>query len=370
VKYQHQCADGGTGATAGDVVNLLCGYNTAGNGAGAAGQVQAEGREAFKERMSGNSLDLRTAMEANIRKHFDIGLNNPDYGVKIVAIRANDATAITEANRNAIATRVARDDGGAYTNSPAGDDWVAGDVTELTFQWQIWSKTSKVGPFTENWNAEDEMTVKDYKNLDGSLAGDILSRLAVGGAAAKGRMRDAALGVLTENQYVMTSGDCGAGGTAANCIGWTLDIPLLSRGTVSGTLGDFELAGGPTPDGDTNLLGLIECTSTTGVFVYGNGVGGGQFDDGCLQEDLQLGTGAGVLQEYRVQYFVRLLNSAFKQVEKKAESLKALSTHSNAIFQAAAKKDILLDKSLEDVGINIVAVYGEGHSTIHFDENT
>jgi len=51
------------------------------------------------------------------------------------------------------------------------------------------------------------------------------------------------------------------------------------------------------------------------------------------------------------------------------ESLKTFSTHSNLNFRAAAKKDLLLDKILKDKGINVVAVYGEGHSAIHFDDN-
>jgi len=347
--YQHTCNDAGAGAN-----NALCGWS------GAQGVTQTNGRSAFLLHLEKSSATLRGLMEANIRKHFDIGENDDDHGINIVSIVANGGVVVAEGDQIAGAT----------------NGWAAADITHLLISWQIWSKTSSEATMDAGFDADDASGTANYRNLDGSLAGDILKRLqnAATGPAAKIALRNAALDVFTaDNTYVMTTDDCNVGVTSAACIDYTLTFPRDNQGTAIAGVAEMVQNGAAMPLDTTKFNALIECTGTAGspVFVYGtegDGATGG-FLDGCAAGDDGLGVGINVQQEYRVQYIIRFLNSAFKQVEKKVEALQKMSTHSTPIFQAAAKKDLLLDKSLLDQGINIVAVYPEGHSAVHFDDN-
>jgi len=335
----------------------LCGCT-----AGADCEVQAAARKKFSDdnihaTNIGSLATFRSLMTTKMREHLNIGTNDVDHGFEIVSIKP----------RNPI-----EGDQAAGVKTA----WVDTDVSELVIKWQIWSKVPSVQTLANEYLADkvaqDNAGVVNYRSFQGSLVGDVVSRLRT--SEEKKSFRTAALSFLKEvdglaESYKMLATDCVDN---TKCLGYRLTFAAAKQKvdeTLAVSVWDPTKTGWFASESPGNALvmpatgKLLDCDGTGGVFTYGDT----DANDGCLSDALS--SEPNVIQEYRVQYMVRFLNSAFSQVEKKVESLEKYSDFGNTLFQDAAKKELSLDKRLKDMGITITGVYAEGHSSIHFDDN-
>jgi len=156
VAYRHKCLDDAAG---------LCGCTTG----DCTDQIAA--RKAFQAAaIIGDDVaslsTFRGLMTTKMREHLQIGANNENHGLEILSIRPKIPLDAQKQNAN---TK------GDYDDT---------DEQEMVIKWQMWSKVPSEQTVSDEFDADD-IAKTNYRSFQGSLVGDVISRLETVGAKKK-----------------------------------------------------------------------------------------------------------------------------------------------------------------------------------------